>query len=350
MDGLKAFFDKPRLWLNGLLLGLTVVSAFVVGLGWSLSYIYADRLASDPPLALTAEVLRDPHVLGLSLLYVFILMAVLLAHEFGHYLTCRRFGIDASLPFFIPWPFLIGTMGAFIRIRTPITRRQQLFDIGAAGPLAGFILAVPALAWGLARSRVVPSIPAGDAIVFGEPLLLKAFGAMFFRGIGPNQDIILHPVAFAGWVGILVTALNLLPLGQLDGGHIAYALFGPPVAFRWSSWAPSSSWRSSSGSAGSSGPCSFSSSVYAIPGSWTKASRFRDRGEPWPASSRPSSSCPSSPTRSKATTSSRFSGKLGLEYEIFEGSWVAQVIHRYCGNLVEKQPANRGKPQGYMQI
>jgi len=227
MDGLKAFFDKPRLWLNALLFGLTVVSTFAVGLGWSLSYVYAERLASDPPPALTAETLRDPRVLGLSALYVAALMAILLAHEFGHYLTCRRFGIDATLPFFLPAPSLIGTMGAFIRIRGAVTRRRQLFDIGAAGPLAGFVLAVPALAWGLARSRVVAAIPSGDAIIFGEPLLLKAFGAVLLKDVGPGRDIILHPVAFAGWVGILVTALNLMPLGQLDGGHIVYALFGP---------------------------------------------------------------------------------------------------------------------------
>jgi len=226
MDGLKAFFDKPRLWLNALLFGLTVVSTFAVGLGWSLSYVYAERLASDPPPALTAETLRDPRVLGLSALYVAALMAILLAHEFGHYLTCRRFGIDATLPFFLPAPSLIGTMGAFIRIRGAVTRRRQLFDIGAAGPLAGFVLAVPALAWGLARSRVVAAIPSGDAIIFGEPLLLKAFGAVLLKDVGPGRDIILHPVAFAGWVGILVTALNLMPLGQLDGGHIVYAALG----------------------------------------------------------------------------------------------------------------------------
>jgi membrane-associated protease RseP (regulator of RpoE activity) len=227
MDGLKTFFDKPRVWLNGLLFGLTAVSTFAVGLGWSLSYVHADALAADTPPALTAQALRDPRVLGLSAFYVLVLLAILLAHEFGHYLTCRRYGISATLPFFIPAPSLIGTMGAFIRIRSPITRRQQLFDIGAAGPLAGFILALPALVWGLAHSRVVSAIPPGGAIVFGEPLLLKAIGSVLFRGIGPDKDIILHPVAFAGWVGILVTALNLIPLGQLDGGHIIYAVFGP---------------------------------------------------------------------------------------------------------------------------
>ena len=227
MENLRTFFDKPRVWLNGLLLALTAASTFVVGLGWSLSYVYADKLASDPPPALTGQAFRDPRILGLSALYVLVLLAILLAHEFGHYLTCRYYGLSATLPFFIPAPSLIGTLGAFIRIRSPIQRRQQLFDIGAAGPLAGFVLALPALVWGLAHSRVVPTIPRGEALVFGEPLLVKAIGAALFSGIGPDKDIILHPVAFAGWVGILVTALNLLPLGQLDGGHILYAVFGP---------------------------------------------------------------------------------------------------------------------------
>ena len=227
MGRLAAFFDKPRLWLNGILFALTVVSTFVVGLGWSLSYLHADRLASDPPPVLSAAALRDSRVLGLSLLYVAALMAILLAHELGHYLTCRRYGIDATLPFFIPAPSLIGTLGAFIRIRGAVTRRRQLFDIGIAGPLAGFVLALPALAWGLSRSRIVPSIPAEEAITFGEPLLLKAIGAALFGSLEAGRDIILHPVAFAGWVGVLVTALNLLPLGQLDGGHIVYALAGP---------------------------------------------------------------------------------------------------------------------------
>ena len=145
----------------------------------------------------------------------------------GHYLTCRRYGIEATLPFFIPAPTLIGTMGAFIRIKSPITRKRQLFDVGAAGPLAGFALALPALAIGLALSKTVPSLPREGTIFFGDPLLLKILGrSPRQKSPRPGYDLIIHPVAFAGWVGALVTALNLFPIGQLDGGHIAYALFG----------------------------------------------------------------------------------------------------------------------------
>jgi membrane-associated protease RseP (regulator of RpoE activity) len=145
----------------------------------------------------------------------------------GHFLTCRYYKINATLPYFIPAPTLIGTFGAFIKIKSPITRKHQLFDIGVAGPLTGFILSVPALVYGLSLSKAVPPI-ARDAAdyVFGEPLILKFFGSMIFKNIPPDYSIFLHPVAFAGWVGILVTALNLFPFGQLDGGHISYALFG----------------------------------------------------------------------------------------------------------------------------
>jgi membrane-associated protease RseP (regulator of RpoE activity) len=117
-------------------------------------------------------------------------------------------------------------MGAFIKIKSPITRKHQLFDVGVAGPLAGFVLAVPALVYGLSRSKAVPPIPAEGSIIFGEPLLFKLLSDSMFRGAPENFDLILHPVAFAGWIGALVTALNLFPIGQLDGGHVVYALFG----------------------------------------------------------------------------------------------------------------------------
>jgi membrane-associated protease RseP (regulator of RpoE activity) len=173
--------------------------------------------------------LADSRVVGLSLIYAFVLMAILLAHEMGHYFMCRRYGLSATLPFFIPAPTLIGTLGAFIKIRSPITRKHRLFDVGAAGPLAGFVLAVPALMIGLALSKIMPSVPQAESIVFGEPLLLRFASLFLLKGAGPGMDVVLHPVAFAGWVGVLVTALNLLPLGQLDGGHIAYAVFGPKI-------------------------------------------------------------------------------------------------------------------------
>jgi membrane-associated protease RseP (regulator of RpoE activity) len=221
-----SFFAKDRPWINIVLFVLTLGSAFLVGTSWGLNYLYAEQFAADPNFQPEAGFFQDSRLILLSAVYAIVLMAILLAHELGHYLTCRRYGLSATLPFFIPAPTLIGTLGAFIKIRSPVNLKHRLFDIGAAGPLAGFVLAVPALLAGLAMSKIVPAIPHEEAIVFGEPLLLSLGGHLFLKGAGPGMDIILHPVAFAGWVGVLVTALNLLPLGQLDGGHICYAVFG----------------------------------------------------------------------------------------------------------------------------
>lgn len=137
--------------------------------------------------------------------------------------------MQASLPFFIPAPTLIGTLGAFIRIKSPLTRREELFDVGANGPLTGFLLSVPALYAGLQLSRLIPALPRESSILFGEPLLLKLFVRLTFGPVAHNQDLILHPLAVAGWVGLLVTSFNLFPVGQLDGGHILYALFGEKI-------------------------------------------------------------------------------------------------------------------------
>jgi membrane-associated protease RseP (regulator of RpoE activity) len=219
-----SFFAKDRTWLNVLLFILTLGSTFLVGLNWSASYIYAQ--AAGPAGAAPPHPLQDPRVLVLSLVYTVVLLVILTGHEMGHYLACRKYGLSATLPFFIPAPTLIGTMGAFIRIRSPITAKRTLFDVGAAGPLAGFVLSVPILGIGLALSRVVPALPRDQALIFGEPLLVKLFSAVVFGRIGPGLDVLLHPVAFAGWVGLLVTAINLFPIGQLDGGHILYAVFG----------------------------------------------------------------------------------------------------------------------------
>jgi Zn-dependent protease len=218
--------SKNRTWINILLFGLTIVSAFFVGINWSLSFRYSDAVNQDFPFSLGERFFKDPQVISLSVLYSAVLITILLGHELGHYLTCRRYGIDATLPYFIPAPTLIGTLGAFIKIKSPITRKQQLFDIGAAGPLAGFILALPALFIGLSLSKVVPALPNDETLAFGEPLLLKLMIALLFKNIPSGSDILLHPVAIAGWVGILVTAFNLFPMGQLDGGHIFFALVG----------------------------------------------------------------------------------------------------------------------------
>jgi membrane-associated protease RseP (regulator of RpoE activity) len=222
-----SFFGKNRVWLNILLFILTVLSTFVVGTSWSASYKYAEEISTNPEFVVTLQMLMDAQVVSLSLIYAAVLLVILLGHELGHYLTCRHYRISATLPFFIPAPTLVGTMGAFIKIKSPITQKRQLFDIGVAGPLASFVLSLPALVIGVALSKVVPSLPKEGTYYFGDPLLLKIIGAIFFKNVGPNQDVVLHPVAVAGWVGVLVTAMNLFPLGQLDGGHVSYAVLGP---------------------------------------------------------------------------------------------------------------------------
>jgi len=222
---MEEILAKKRPWLNILLFVLTIGSAFFVGISWSLSFTYGEGAGSHFPFDL-GGMLSSPRILLLSALYAAVLIIILLGHELGHYLACRRYRIDATLPYFIPAPTLIGTLGAFIKIKSPITRKQQLFDIGVAGPLAGFALSLPALIAGLALSRMVPSMPREEAMVFGEPIILKIIGALLFKDAPPGSDILLHPVAFAGWVGILVTAYNLFPMGQLDGGHIVFAMIG----------------------------------------------------------------------------------------------------------------------------
>ncbi|MGB7296352.1 MAG: site-2 protease family protein [Candidatus Aminicenantales bacterium] len=213
-------------WLNLLLFVVTCISAFYVGLTWGVSYIYSDQLLQDSQLVLGLDVFMGPRVISLAFVYAAVLIGILLGHEMGHYFACRHYRIEATLPFFIPAPTLIGTLGAFIRIKAPITRRKQLFDIGIAGPLTGFALSLPAVIYGLSLSKIVPPVPREDAWVFGEPLLLKLIGGLMFRDIPVESELLLHPIGFAGWVGILITAFNLFPVGQLDGGHISYALLG----------------------------------------------------------------------------------------------------------------------------
>jgi len=169
--------------------------------------------------------LRDPASLLPGLAFSATLLTILFAHEMGHYYTCRYYSIDASPPYFLPAPTLIGTLGAFIRIRSAIPFRTQLFDVGIAGPLAGFAFVIPAIGIGLAFSKVIPGIAERGDILFGTPLFLRSVEALIFPGV-PSSDISLHPIARAAWVGMLATALNLLPIGQLDGGHILYSFAG----------------------------------------------------------------------------------------------------------------------------
>jgi len=172
--------------------------------------------------------LSTPQFILNGLWYSASILAILGAHEFGHYYACRLYRVDASLPYFLPAPLpLTGTLGAFIRIRQPIPRKHELFDIGIAGPIAGFIVAIPVLLVGMSLSRVT-ALPAdtGGFFELGEPLLFKAVAWLFWGTPPEGYSINLHPMAFAAWFGLLATALNLFPIGQLDGGHIAYAVFG----------------------------------------------------------------------------------------------------------------------------
>jgi membrane-associated protease RseP (regulator of RpoE activity) len=161
------------------------------------------------------------------------IMSILLSHEMGHYLTSRYYGIDASLPYFIPFPNLTGTMGAFIRMRAPFHERGSLLEVGVAGPIAGFVVAVAALVVSMGKARFVVMDPtaADQSIRLGDPLILKIVEHLMGMTPPAGMDIYLHPIGFAAWVGFLVTALNLLPAAQLDGGHIVYALF--PRYHKW---------------------------------------------------------------------------------------------------------------------
>ena len=168
-------------------------------------------------------------LLGLSRGYTFALplMAILLSHELGHYFAARFHKVDASPPYFIPMPFmLLGTFGAVIRMRGAIRTRSALFDIGAAGPLAGLVVALPVLVYGLSTSPVEPLNPSLTYLVEGRSLLYLALLHWLKGPIPAGYDIMLTPTALAGWAGLLVTMMNLVPAGQLDGGHVAYALFG----------------------------------------------------------------------------------------------------------------------------
>lgn len=230
---------------------LTVISTLAVGA--QLSGAYARNEAPFPgdfdPLTPLQQAWAHPQVLLLGIPFSFTLMGILLAHELGHFFACRYYGIDATYPYFIPAPTLIGTLGAFIRIRSPIHNRRALFDVGLAGPVIGFLFAIPALALAIWYSKVVPGAEANSFIVFGNPLIVKLLAALLRPGVHLGS-LLLNPVGRAAWVGIFATALNLLPAGQLDGGHIVYSVMPEkharisravivalvPLAWLWSGW------------------------------------------------------------------------------------------------------------------
>ena len=206
--------EKPKWALHGLLFIATVLTTTWAG-----------------ALHAGVNLLQQPERFAVGLPYSLGLLLILGAHELGHYFTAKAHGIRVTPPYFIPVPFALGTFGAFIRIKSITPNRRALFDVAVAGPLAGLVFAIPALLIGLRLSQVIPgNAPAGlghEGVNIGSSVLLAclanlSLGASVLEG----NHLLLHPLAFAGWLGLIVTALNLLPIGQLDGGHIAHALFG----------------------------------------------------------------------------------------------------------------------------
>ncbi len=216
---------SPRWWLHAVLLAATLITSTFMGA------VFYGNLPAEMAQLSFRELLSDPRFIFEGLKFSLPLLTILLCHEMGHYVTARRHGLSVTPPFFLPMPipfaYSPGTLGAVIRIREPIRRRAQLLDIGVGGPLAGFVVAVPVLVFGLAHSSAA-EIPADAGVAwFGEPLLFYALArGVFFPGLPEGWDILLHPSAWAAWWGLFVTALNMLPFSQLDGGHIAYALWG----------------------------------------------------------------------------------------------------------------------------
>lgn len=177
-------------------------------------------------LNLGVDIIKDPVEIYKGLPFSATLLFILLAHEFSHYIASKKNGVQATLPYFIPAPTLFGTLGAFIKMKSPINTRNALMDIGASGPIAGFIVAVIATIIGLSFSKILPVNKVEGMITLGDSLLFKGLTRLIVGSVTDGYDVILHPVAFAGWIGLFVTALNLIPIGQLDGGHIVYALIG----------------------------------------------------------------------------------------------------------------------------
>lgn len=204
---------RPEWPWNLIAFVLTALSTLIAG-------AYLEGAPLDFPL-------RDPGRIAAGIPFAATLLGILAAHEFGHWFAARRYGLDVTLPFFIPLPLLspIGTLGAVIKMKTPIYTRRMLLDVGAAGPLAGLAVAIPVSIWGVAHSPVLPA-QTGAGILLGEPLVFKAIIALFGPPIADGQELYLSNVAFSGWIGLLVTALNMLPVGQLDGGHVVYSLLG----------------------------------------------------------------------------------------------------------------------------
>ncbi|HEX4997017.1 MAG TPA: site-2 protease family protein [Terriglobia bacterium] len=206
-------------WVNIALFVLTCLTTLLVGA------VQMEGFTNGAGAVETLQAIaRSPLTMLKGWPFSLTLMTILFSHEMGHYLMCRYYGMDASLPYFIPGPSLVGTFGAFIKIRSPFTHRPALLEMGIAGPIAGFVMSIPALIVGIALSRFGSVAPGMDQL--GEPLILKLIVYLLGKTPPAGMDTFLHPVALAAWFGFFVTGMNLIPAGQLDGGHVAYALFG----------------------------------------------------------------------------------------------------------------------------
>jgi len=218
--------------LSTLLFFLTLGTCLVAGAHFAAAYSHNQAASFDAFFQSFRLAYAHPAFLLTGVPFALTLLTILLAHELGHYFACRHHHIHSTYPFFIPAPTLIGTFGAFILIRSPIRSARALFDVGASGPLVGFFFALPPLAYGVLHARVVPTLSYDNNadVIFGVPLILRLVAAI----LQPNAhayDLLLHPVGRAAWVGLFATALNLLPVGQLDGGHIVRSL--SPRCHRW---------------------------------------------------------------------------------------------------------------------
>jgi membrane-associated protease RseP (regulator of RpoE activity) len=212
--------EQPRFSAVVLPLLLFLLTVFTVL--WAGAY----QTNTNPLVGPWTFLVDDPGALWSGIPFAATLLGILVTHELGHYVLSRLHGVPTSLPLFVPGlPHFVGTFGAIIRMRAPMTDRRALFDIGVAGPIAGFVIAVIALVIGLRLSTVVP-IQGSYGLHLGEPLLLQFASWVVIGPLSPTADVILHPVGFAAWFGLFITSLNLLPIGQLDGGHVAYALWG----------------------------------------------------------------------------------------------------------------------------
>ncbi|HUI51080.1 MAG TPA: site-2 protease family protein [Terriglobales bacterium] len=222
---------RSLIFASGLFV-LTLFTSLIAGTHFAAAYAHNQAASLDAFLQTFRLTYRNPGALLAGLPFALTLLGILLAHELGHYFACRHHHIHSSYPFFIPAPTLIGTFGAFILIRSPIRSMRALFDVGASGPLVGFLVALPALSYGVVHAKVIPALASDNNadLVFGVPLILRLATAVW----QPNAhatDLLLHPVGRAAWVGLFATALNLLPVGQLDGGHIVRSV--NPVLHRW---------------------------------------------------------------------------------------------------------------------